>query len=70
MQPVVYRWQKKFFENGAAAVELQRPSNHSADLERIGYLERKIQTEDDVLAERIAEHVTLKVALGASVSAP
>jgi transposase len=51
LQPTVfYRWQKEFFENGAAAFEQRRPSNHSADQERIAYLEKKIQTKDEVLA--------------------
>ena len=36
LQPTVfYRWQKEFFENGAAAFEQKRPSNHSADQERM-----------------------------------
>jgi hypothetical protein len=30
--------QKEFFENGAAAFEQKRPTNHSADQERIAYL--------------------------------
>ena len=52
-QPTVfYRWQKEFFENGAAAFQQKRPLNHSADQERIAYLEKKIQTKDEVLAER------------------
>ena len=30
LQPTVfYRWQKEFFENGAAAFEQKRPTNHS-----------------------------------------
>src|SRR5215204_5278107 len=30
LQPTVfYRWQKEFFENGAAAFEQRRPTNHS-----------------------------------------
>src|SRR5258708_3873454 len=67
LQPTVfYRWQKEFFENGAAAFEQKRPSNHSADQERIAYLEKKIQTKDEVLAELIAEHVALKKRLGSS----
>src|SRR6188472_1147321 len=42
LQPTVfYRWQKEFFENGAAAFEQKRPSNHSADQERIAYLQKK-----------------------------
>lgn len=36
LQPTVfYRWQKEFFENGAAAFEQKRPTNHSADQERM-----------------------------------
>src|SRR6185437_14360033 len=43
LQPTVfYRWQKEFFENGAVAFEQKRPSNHSAEQERIAYLEKKI----------------------------
>ena len=30
-----YNWLKVFFENGAAAFEQKRPTNHSADQERI-----------------------------------
>jgi len=48
---VFYRWQKEFFENGAAAFEQKLPTSHSADQERIAYLEKKIQTKDEVLAE-------------------
>ena len=65
LQPTVfYRGQKEFFENGVAAFQPKRPSNHSADQERIGYLEKKIQTKDEVLAELMAEHVALKKTLG------
>ena len=67
LQPTVfYRWQKEFFENGVAAFEPKRPSNHSAEQERIAYLEKKIQTKDEVLAELMAEHVALKKRLGNS----
>ena len=65
LQPTVfYRWQKEFFENGASAFEQKRPSNHSADQERIAYLQKKIQTKDEVLAELMAEHVALKKNIG------
>src|SRR5580693_406735 len=47
-------------------VELKRLSNHSAEHERIAYLEKKIQTKDEVLAELMAEHVALKKRLGNS----
>jgi hypothetical protein len=50
--------QKEFFENGSAAVDQKGASNHSAD--RIAYLEKKVQTKDEVLAELMAEHVALK----------
>ena len=59
-----YRWQKEFFENGAVAFEQKARPNHSADQERIGYLEKKIQTKDEVLAELMAEHVAVKKTLG------
>lgn len=59
-----YRWQQEFFENGAAAFEQKRPTSHSADQERIAYLQKKIQTKDEVLAELMAEHVALKKDIG------
>ena len=59
-----YRWQKEFFENGAAAFQQKARPNHSAEQERISYLEKKIQTKDEVLAELMAEHVALKKTLG------
>jgi transposase len=56
LQPTVfYRWHKEFFENGTAAFEQKARPNHSADQERIAYLEKKIQTKDEVLAELMAE---------------
>ncbi len=59
-----YRWQKEFFENGAAAFQTKARPNHQAEQERIDYLEKKIQTKDEVLAELMAEHVALKKSLG------
>lgn len=59
-----YRWQKEFFENGAAAFQQKTRPNHQAEQERIEYLEKKIQTKDEVLAELMAEHVALKKSLG------
>ena len=65
LQPTVfYRWQKEFFENGVAAFEQKVRPNHSAEQERIAYLEKKTQTKDEVLAELMAEHVALKKTLG------
>jgi transposase len=62
--PVFYRWQKEFFENGAAAFEQKMPANHSAEQERIAYLEKKIHTKDEVLTELMAEHVARKKEIG------
>ena len=65
LQPTVfYRWQKEFFENGAAAFEQKTRPIDSAEQERIVYLENKIQTKDEVLAELMAEHVALKKDIG------
>ena len=65
LQPTVfYRWQKEFFENGAAAFENKARPNLQPQQQRIEYLEKKIQTKDEVLAELMAEHVALKKSLG------
>src|ERR1019366_180275 len=67
LQPTVfYRWQKEFFENGAAAFQSKGRLNHPAEQQRIEFLEKKIQTKDEVLAELMAEHVALKKVLGSS----
>jgi transposase len=65
LQPtVIYRWKKEFFENGAAAFEQKARPNHSADRERIAYLEKRILTKDEVLGELMAEHADLRKTLG------
>ena len=65
LQPTVfYRWQKEFFENGAAAFQAKTLSHHQPQQIRIQYLEKKIQTKDEVLAELMAEHIALKKSLG------
>jgi transposase len=67
LQPTVfYRWQKEFFEHGAAAFESrQRPALQVQEKQkRIEFLEKKVQTKDEVLAELMAEHMALKKTLG------
>ena len=65
LQPTVfYRWQKEFFENGAAAFQAKARTNHPAEQERIEYLEKKIQRKDEGLAELMGEHIALKKSLG------
>ena len=42
LQPtVLYRWQKEFFENGAAAFQSKARTGHQAAQERIEYLEKR-----------------------------
>src|SRR5580693_5306238 len=59
---VFYRWQKEFFENKAAAFQSQeRPHRQVEEKQkRIEFLEMKVQTKNEVLAELVAEHVALK----------
>ena len=59
-----YRWQKEFFENGAAALE--RRSQRAADLkeQRIALLEEKLRRKNEVLAELMEEYIKLKKELG------
>ena len=38
--------------------------DHQAEQQRIEFLEKKIQTKDEVLAELMAEHIALKKSLG------
>jgi transposase-like protein len=65
LQPTVfYRWQKELFENGAAAFQGKSRSDHQEEQQRIEFLEKKIQTKDEVLAELMAEHIALKKSLG------
>ena len=67
LQPTVfYRWQKEFFENGAAAFQTSNRRSRQPEQERIERLEKKIQTKDEVLAELMAEHMALKKVLGNS----
>jgi transposase-like protein len=61
---VFYRWQKEFFENGAAAFE-HRPEGRERKLvERVERLQAKLAQKDEVMAELLMEHVTLKKSLG------
>ena len=65
LQPTVfYRWQKEFFENGAAAFQARARSDQQTERDRIELLEKKIQRKDEVLAELMSEHIALKKELG------
>jgi transposase-like protein len=67
---VFYRWQKELFENGAAAFQAQeRPHRQVEEKQkRIEFLEKKVQTKDEVLAELMAEHIALKKSLGGTLT--
>jgi len=61
---VFYRWQKEFFENGAAAFE-RRPDGRERKLEeRNAALTAKLAHKDEVIAEIMEAHVALKKTLG------
>jgi transposase-like protein len=65
LQPTVfYRWQKEFFEHGAAAFERASNGKKRKEERRIASLEAKIRKKDEVLAELMEEHVALKKSLG------
>ena len=63
---VFYRWQKELFENGAAAFQSQERPHRQVEekRKRIEFLEKKVRTKDEVLAELMAEHIALKKSLG------
>lgn len=61
-----YTWQKKFFENGAAAFARDRDTKETGtgDAARVTALEAKLRRKDEVLSELMEEHVALKKSLG------
>jgi transposase len=63
---VFYRWQKELFENGAAAFQSrERPQRQVEEKQkRIEFLETKVRTKDEVLAELMAEHIALRKSPG------
>jgi len=65
---VFYRWQKVFFENGAAAFNQTgngHKDSHAKKLEwQNAQLKAKLTGKDEVIAEIMASHVQLKKSLG------
>ena len=62
-----YRWQKEFFENGAAAFETRRSGSDAKTRsleERIEKLQAKLGRKDEVISELLEDHVRLKKSLG------
>jgi len=61
---VFYRWQKAFFEGGAAAFKKEQSSQQSLLEKKISALEQKLSKKNEVLSELMEEHVALKKSLG------
>ena len=57
---VFYRWQKEFFENGAAAFRRQTLAGRGPEQQRVAALEQKLQRRNEILAELMDEHFALK----------
>lgn len=64
IQPTLfYRWQKQFFDNGAAAFDntsKSRKRQENVKDQKIASLQQKLQQKDEVLAEVMQEYVQLK----------
>jgi transposase-like protein len=58
-----HRCQEQLFQNAALALEGKRPERNQ-DQQRIEKLESKIRQKDEVLAELMAEHISLKKEFG------
>ena len=61
---VFYRWQKEFFENGAAAFERRSDGRERKLQDRVTALTAKLAHKDEVIAEIMEAHVALKKTLG------
>jgi transposase len=61
---VFYRWQKMFFENGAAAFSKSHDSETAQLQKKVTGLENKLSKKHEVLSELMEEHVALKKSLG------
>jgi transposase len=60
-----YKWQKEFFENGAAAFERQPRLSMGVDCQKeVTALKEKLQRKAEVLSEVTEEMVRLKKELG------
>ena len=57
---VFYRWQKEFFEHGAAAFDRPRSNGTKAEERRVQALEAKLQKKDNVIAEIMSELIAQK----------
>ena len=61
---VFYRWQKEFFEHGAAAFEHRLDGRERKLEQKVEALQAKLVHKDSVIAEIMEAHVALKKTLG------
>lgn len=61
---VFYRWQKEFFEHGAAAFDRKKSKKEKQEEAKLHALEQKLQRKNEVLSELMEEHIKLKKDLG------
>ena len=61
---VFYRWQKQFFENGAAAFQTAGQKQDAGLQNKVSALEQKLTKKNEVLSELMEEHIKLKKELG------
>lgn len=65
IQPTAfYRWQKQFFENGAAAFAASEPGTNTVAERKVELLEQKLVRKNEVLSELMEAHIILKKELG------
>ena len=59
-----YQWQKRFFENGAAAFANGKDTEKARLEKKLAALEDRLTNRNEVIAELMAEHTALKKTLG------
>ena len=65
LQPTVfYRWQRQFFEQGAAAFKNDQDRERARLEKKIEVLEEKVAKKNEVLGELMEAHIDLKKSLG------
>lgn len=65
LQPTVfYRWQKQFFDNGAAAFSTSASKEDTLLERKVAALEQKLTQKNEVVSELMEEHIKLKKELG------
>jgi len=61
-----YRWQDKFFMDGASVFEKSNEKPGVQMTRRVTQLEDKLQRKNEVLSELMEDHIILKKSLGES----